>query len=190
MENADLNDTADLNIGGKLRERRQALKMTLDQVASSAGVTKGFLSDMERDRTAPSMTTLLRLCKTLGMSVSSLFEKTESPIVRADKRKRVYFGGVGVTDYQVTPTNEGRMLSLLSELEPGAVYSEAEYILNSEQEWVMVLEGSIGLSIEGQEHILNTGDTLTFAPYRPHTFWNASKEAPARAVLVLTPPPR
>lgn len=186
---AGANDSG-LAIGRRLRDQRQKLQMTLDQVAGSAGLTKGFLSDIERDRTAPSMTSLLRLCKTLGISVSSLFENTGSAIVRAGERKRVYFGGTGVTDYQLTPGGEGRILALWSEMDPGATSGDAEYTLNSEQEFVFVVSGSVCVSIEGQEHLLAAGDTLTFAPYRPHSFNNPSATEPARAIFVLTPPPR
>jgi mannose-6-phosphate isomerase-like protein (cupin superfamily) len=45
------------------------------------------------------------------------------------------------------------------------------------------------LNIEGEETVLNQGDSLTFDPRRPHSFRNPSKVDPATALFVLTPPP-
>lgn len=181
---------AEHKIGHKLRGRRRQMKKTLEQVAGMAGLTKGFLSDIERDLAAPSMASVVRLCGALDMPVSSLFERSSSDIVRVAERRRVFDAGVGMNDYQVTPGNEGRLLVVISEMEPGASTGEAEYSLNCEQEFVFVVSGRICISIEQQDHVLEAGDTLTYDPLRLHGIRNGSADEPATVLYVMTPPPR
>lgn len=177
-------------IGERLKSRRRHLGRTLEQVAGSAGLTKGFLSDVERGRTSPSMSSLINLCRVLEIELSSLFQTNASPVVRKEARRMIPFGGSGAADYQITPGAGGRIAAFWSELEPGAAYGDKEYSLNSEEELVLVIDGTICVSVQGEEYTLQKGDAVTFDPHRLHNIWNASKEEPATAVFVLTPPPR
>ncbi|MFC7766001.1 helix-turn-helix domain-containing protein [Leucobacter soli] len=61
--------TADPNripIGAKLRASRQAQGLTLEQLATASGLTRGFISRVERDETVPSVPTLVQLCQALS----------------------------------------------------------------------------------------------------------------------------
>ncbi len=109
-----------LQIGKRLRERRQKRNLTLDQLALDAGLTKGFLSDVERDKAAPSMRSLLRICRSLQISIGSLLQSSSSNLVRASERKRIFFGDPGIDDYQLTPSKQNRLMALLTEIAPGA----------------------------------------------------------------------
>lgn len=64
---------AAINIGARLRGVRQTRRLTIDQVAEMSGLTKGFLSRVERDLTSPSVSTLLKLCDVLGIEIGQLF---------------------------------------------------------------------------------------------------------------------
>src|SRR5690606_32771217 len=76
---------AAINIGARLRGVRQTQRMTIDQVAELSGLTKGFLSRVERDLTSPSVSPLLRLCEVLSIEVGTLFEVPETKLVRLDQ---------------------------------------------------------------------------------------------------------
>ena len=60
-------------IGAQLKAARLAQRLTLAEVALRSGLTKGFLSKLERDQTTASVASLMRLCETLAISVGSLF---------------------------------------------------------------------------------------------------------------------
>ncbi len=74
-------------------------------------------------------------------------------------------------------------------MDPGGGGGRELYAIRSEQEVVFVVFGTVVINVDGTEHNLKSGDTLTFDPRRPHSFWNASEQRPAQALLILTPPP-
>ncbi len=176
-------------IGPLLRERRRQLYLTLETVAEAAEITKGFLSEVERDKASPSVATLVRLCEVLNLSVGSLFAQTGSAVVRAEERVPIKFGGIGVSDYLLTPSGAAKSQVVFSNLAPGATGGDALYSLRSEEEFVFVLQGCVDIVVEGNTIRLKEGDAMTFDPRRPHTFRNSSKTKPARALFILTPPP-
>src|ERR1700749_3638180 len=65
---------AGARIGAQLRAARLAARMSMAEVAEQAGLTKGFVSKLERDLANVSVASLIRLCDALGISVGSLFQ--------------------------------------------------------------------------------------------------------------------
>jgi DNA-binding NtrC family response regulator len=64
-------------VGTALRGRRMALKLTLEKLAKRAGITLGYLSQIERGRVSPSIETLYKISLTLGVGLAELFEDLE-----------------------------------------------------------------------------------------------------------------
>jgi transcriptional regulator with XRE-family HTH domain len=176
-------------IGQHLREKRRQLDLTLDQVAAEVGLTKSFLSDIERDKTSPSVASLLALCDVLKIPVGSLFDAGQSALVRADQRQHVQFGGIKVNDQLITSANAQRLRGIWSEIEPGGTGGEKLYSLRCDEELVLVISGEVVIQIETEKHHLKAGDAMTFDPRRAHTFYNPSTKNKAVAVFVITPPP-
>jgi transcriptional regulator with XRE-family HTH domain len=175
-------------IGPRLREARVRQGLSLVELAERAGVTKGFLSQIERDRTSPSVGTLLRLCRALDLPVGRLFDGAHTPLVRAGERTPISFGGSGVSEYRLTPAEEGRVLLLLSEIAPGGGSGDEPYSLSSDAEIAHVLEGSLQIEVGGTPYTLTAGDTLTFDAGAPHRWHNPSAALPTRVLWVLAPP--
>jgi len=67
-------------IGNRLRSARKLRGLTLDQVAQSAGLTKGFVSRLERDDVSPSVASLVAVCETLGLRVGELFDPPQTSV--------------------------------------------------------------------------------------------------------------
>lgn len=177
-------------IGHLLRERRRQLDLTLDAVAEATSLTKGFLSDIERDKTSPSVASLVKLCEVLGMPVGDLFSSSESAVVRADERTPIKFGGTGVSDHLLTPSGSIRIQAIWTEIEPGGTGGEQLYGLRAEEEFILVMSGELSLKLEDETFVLRTGDAMTFDPRRLHTFYNPSDSQPTTAIFVITPKPR
>lgn len=178
-----------LKFGSILRDRRRALDLTLNDVSGRTGLTKGFLSDIERDKTSPSVASLVSLCDVLGLPIGDLFATSRNALVRAGERQPIGFGGTGVSDHLLTPSHGVRMQAIWSEIAPSGTGGDQLYSLRSEEEFVLVLEGRLALNIEGQETLLGTGDSITFDPRLPHSFRNPSSEHRTLALFILTPPP-
>ena len=175
--------------GAILRARRRALDLTLNDVSQKTGLAKGFLSDIERDKTSPSVASLVSLCDALSLPVGDLFAPSPNVLVRAEARQPIKFGGIGVSDHLLTPRHGVKMQAIWSEIAPGGTAGDQLYALRSEEELVLVISGDLALNIEGEETILHPGDSMSFDPRRLHSFRNPSSSLPTIAVFIMTPPP-
>ncbi|HZT92877.1 MAG TPA: XRE family transcriptional regulator [Gaiellaceae bacterium] len=174
-------------IGGRLKAARLARRKTLTEVAVASGLTKGFLSKLERDQANASVASLIRLCDVLEISVASLFEAPTGELVRRSEYPRINFGGEGMREFLLTPRREQRLQAILSEIEPAGGSGDELYTLPAEIEFAFVLAGRLLVRVEDRELVLEEGDTLTFPAQSPHGFRNADDAAPARVLWVFAP---
>src|SRR5215510_11864521 len=116
-------------IGEQLRAARLASRQSMAEVAEQSGLTKGFLSKLERDLTSVSVASLIRLCAALGISVGSLFQAAKGELVRRGEYPAINFGGHGIREYLLTPAGEKRVQALLSDIEPGGGSGNEPYSL-------------------------------------------------------------
>jgi transcriptional regulator with XRE-family HTH domain len=137
-------------IGARLRAARLAARKTMAEVASEAGLTKGFLSKLERDLANVSVASLMRLCDALGIPVGSLFEPPKGEVVRADERPPINFGGTGgMREYLLTPSAERRVQAIFSDIAPGGGSGHEQYSLPADVEFVFILQGTLEVTVEG-----------------------------------------
>lgn len=176
-----------VSIGEHLRATRLARRLTIEQVAERSGLTKGFISKLERDHASASVASLARLCETLGISMGSLFQAPGGNLVRRDAYPPVTLGGERLTEYALTPHGEQRVQAILSEIEPGGGSGSEPYSLPADVEFVFVLAGKLRLTYGEQEVTLDGGDAFTFPPRSPHTFCAVSDSGPTRALWVVCP---
>jgi transcriptional regulator with XRE-family HTH domain len=175
-------------LGALLRRTREAQRVTLAQVAETAGLTKGFLSKVERDVATPSVASLLRLCEALGTSIGELFEGGPTrALVRAGAYPGIRFGGVAMEESLLTPPRERRLQVIHSVIHPGGGSGEESYAIPADVEFVLVLDGALRLTVGEDVHLLATGDALTFSPRTRHAFVNPSPDRDAVVVWVLSP---
>ena len=149
-------------IGAQLRAARLAARMSMAEVAEQAGLTKGFVSKLERDLANVSVASLIRLCDALGISVGSLFQAPKGEVVRRDARPRINFGGRKMTEYLLTPSGEKRVQTILSDIEPGGGSGAEPYRLPAGVEFVFILAGVLQVTVAGERMVLEEGDALTF----------------------------
>lgn len=181
-------DVGNAPIGAKLRNTRVAQNLTLAQVAEASGLSKGFLSRVERDEASPSVATLVQLCQVLSLPVGALFTEPEvQKVTRADAPK-INLGGVGVSELLMSPRGEERVQLLRSTLEPGAHGGHELYTVNCDVEVLHVISGAVTVSFPDRSVRLEAGDALTFPGRTPHT-WRAEDDAPAEICWVLAPAP-
>ncbi|MBK0419671.1 helix-turn-helix domain-containing protein [Leucobacter sp. CSA1] len=180
-------ESGPIRIGAKLRASRLAQGLTLERVAAAAGVTKGFLSRIERDGTSPSVSTLVQICQALSLPVGSLFEAPEVQRIALAGAPRINMGGTGVDERLITPRGEDRVQTIRSSLEPGGSGGGGLYTVNCDVEVLHVISGSVLLRFAEREEHLGAGDTLTFPGRTPHN-WYAGDEG-AEVMWTLIPAP-
>jgi transcriptional regulator with XRE-family HTH domain len=174
-------------IGGRLKAARLARRKTLTEVAEASGLTKSFVSKLERDQASASVGSLMRLCQALEISVGELFETHTGELVRAGDYPKINFGGERLVEYLLTPRSEQRIQALLSEIEPGGGSGTEPYTLPTEVEFAFVLEGRLAMELGDEERVLEQGDALTFSAETAHTFRNPDSDRPARVLWVCAP---
>lgn len=182
-------DRAEALIGARLRTARQAAGLTLAAVAVEAGLTKGFLSRLERDEVSPSVASLVTVCGVLGISVGQLFEAPDTSLVRAGEAPPINFGGRGLREYLLTAGSQRQLQVIRSLVEPGGGGGPELYSLACEAEFVYVAAGRLRLLLPGDMIELADGDAFTMPGATPHTWLNPSQHTVADVLWVLSPAP-
>ena len=165
-----------LKIGSRLRVARQGQRLTIDQVAEMAGLTKGFLSRVERDLTSPSVATLLTLCEVLSIEVGELFTVPETKLVALHDAPRISLGGDGIVEQLITPRTERRVQVIRAEIAPYGAGETELYSMDCQVEVLHVVSGRFTLILPEQRMELAAGDTVTFPGREPHSWLNPSAD--------------
>lgn len=179
----------EVRIGSKLRAARKAHGYTLDQLAVSSGLTKGFLSRIERDETSPSVASLITLCEVMSIEVGSLFATPDVALVRRGEAPLINLGGRLVEEHLMTPRAQSKLQLVHSSIEAGGSGGSDLYTINCEVEVLYVVKGTVELILVDQRHRLTAGDALTFNGGEPHSWVNASQSRAAEVIWVLVPAP-
>ena len=178
-------------IGEQLRELRKVKGMTLQHVAEAVGVSTGYLSQVERNRSKLPIGTLKKIADTLGVHMNWFFQpeilgppEEREFIVRARKRRKMTFTGTGIREQLLSPNLNGPLELLLSVIEPG---SDSDFYSHDGAEAGFVLSGVLDLWIGDSRFRLDEGDSFSFKSTTPHRCANPS-DAPTRVIWVITPP--
>lgn len=174
-------------IGAQLRAARLAQRRTVADLALESGLTKGFVSKLERDQASASVASLMRLCQTLDIPVGSLFHASTGEIVRREQRPPINFGGAGIAEYLLTPHGERRVQAILSEIGPGGGSGDELYALPADVEFVYVIEGRLEVTLREKQLVLEAGDAFTFPPRNEHSFCSAADDCMTRVLWVFAP---
>jgi transcriptional regulator with XRE-family HTH domain len=173
-------------IGSRIRAARQAQRLTIEQVADATGLTKGFLSRVERDLTSPSVASLVTLCQVLSVSVGDLFAAPETHLTRRDDGPRISLGGQGIVERLLTARSERRLQILQATIEPRGRGENELYAVDCDVDVLHVVKGRIKLILTNEEYDLEEGDTLSFPGREPHTWINPTDET-VEVLWVLVP---
>jgi transcriptional regulator with XRE-family HTH domain len=162
-------------LGERLRARRKALKLTLQDIADQAGFSVGFISQIERGITVPSLTSLVAVCRVLKVDVGSFFQqpRNENPVTRRESRPVYGLGGItgnAVTYERLSASFPGNVLRSTLIHEPPGFRSEP--MSHEGEEIFFIVDGALTLELDGEMLILETGDTVHFPSTRTHATWN------------------
>ena len=178
-------------IGGEIRGLRKAQGLTLQQLASAAGISVGYLSEIERNLTRLPIGVLKRICDVFGIHMNWFFRAGKlgpsaerDIVVRAANRPRLSFTGLGITEELLSPNLTGQLELLISTIAPGA---DSDNYSHDGSEAGLVLEGTLDLWIDDVHLVLETGDSFAFDSATRHRCANRG-DTPTRVLWVITPP--
>jgi transcriptional regulator with XRE-family HTH domain len=160
------------SLGTRLRLRRQELGLTLKEVADGAALSVGFISQIERDITIPSLTSLINVCRVLKSEVGDFLQQPrgDKPVTRHDQRPIYALGSNAITYERVSASFPGNVLRSMIIHEPPGFRSEP--MSHEGEEIFFILEGALTVEIDGQRTILEGGDSIHFPSTRTHVTWN------------------
>jgi transcriptional regulator with XRE-family HTH domain len=162
---------------------------TLRDVATSAGISESFLSQIELGRSNASIDTLRRVAATLGMTLGDLFDEDfdrELHVVRADTRPVLEFGAFG-RKFQIHTAPYRSFDVLLCEFEPGGSTGEDPYTHGDSEEVALVLDGSVRFMLGTRVVTMGAGDSIAFRTNIPHRV-DADPHTGARVLFITSPP--
>src|SRR5262245_32731577 len=176
-----------MQLGRKIRDLRHRRGLTVQQLAEASGLSKGFISQVENDRTSPSLATLRDLARALETSIAFLVvEDDHKPhVVRERERPRYHFGGNG-SSLEILSAQPKRNLELLmAELAPGA--STGGDRPNQQGEvCLMCVTGLVRVTCGDHSVMLEAGDSCHYDGRAPHTVENCGTLV-ARVLIAATP---
>ncbi|WP_321860705.1 helix-turn-helix domain-containing protein [Burkholderia cenocepacia] len=177
-----------VSLGNKIRSLRQRLKLTLDETATTAGISKPFLSQVERGRATPSITSLVRIAKALGVTMQYFIDTpTEArSVCRGDALKYFQFADSANSFARLTNPVDGRKLDAILVRIP-AGQSPSEVTTHAGEEFLYVMRGTVVLTLEDCTFMLSPGDTAHYESTTPHAWHNTADED---AVIVWVGTPR
>ncbi|HOO90675.1 MAG TPA: XRE family transcriptional regulator [Syntrophales bacterium] len=155
-----------MNLGSILRDERKKRKLTLKAVSEKAGISEGFLSQVENDANSPSVSTLISICNALGIKAGDVLKQVEKQellvTIRSGEWKDVEFPASGfVTQRFFSPENRRIIDSSVIAIEPGASIPARKNVKNT-QEVLCVLKGAVELSHGGKVIRLEEGDSVHY----------------------------
>ncbi|MDC7222815.1 MAG: helix-turn-helix domain-containing protein [Spirochaetales bacterium] len=176
------------SLGNKIKEKRMELGMSQKALADMTDLTPGFLSQVERDLTEPSITSLRKISKALNVAIFYFLMNDEEKkvVVKKEERQVLKFPDSHMTWELLTPDLNRQMEMLMGELEPGALTCE-EPLPHPGEEVTHVQKGKMWIKIGEDEYTLKEGDTIYYLGSIPHQIKNVGDDM-LRFITTITPP--
>lgn len=177
-----------MDIGARIKQLRVKNDLTLEELASRTELTKGFLSQLERNLTSPSIQTLEDIAEALGVTMAGFFseEKDEKIVFTADDE--FVDEREGFTIHWIVPNaQKNEMEPVLLELDPGQ--ESFEIAPHDGEEMGYVLSGKITLIRENHRkgfHV-RKGETFYIKGDQAHHLFNPGTKK-AVVLWISTPP--
>jgi transcriptional regulator with XRE-family HTH domain len=177
-----------VQITNKLKDIRKEKNITLQELAESAGVTKGMLSQVENNRTIPSLTVFLNIIKSLKVDINDFFKD-----FNADQGSKVIFkkaaqyqpfekeNTVGFQYQRIMSStiNDYHVDFVLLTLMPNA---KRALVQTDAYEFKYILEGTVEYTIGEEVFLMEQGDSIFFDATEPH---NPTNTGTTKAKLLV-----
>ena len=177
-----------MKIGAKIKELRVQKSLTQEELADRAELSKGFISQLERDITSPSIATLVDILQCLGTNLEEFFTGTTSEQVvfkkndYFEKEDHELFNKI---EWIIPNAQKNMMEPILLTLEPGgSTYPDNPH---EGEEFGFVLSGSITIHLGNKTHKAKKGESFYFTSNKNH-YITATGKTGATLLWVSTPP--
>ncbi len=175
-----------MDIGGKIRSLRVLKNLTQEELADRAELSKGFISQVERNLTSPSIATLVDILQCLGTSLPEFFkeEPEEQVVFGKDDYFEKYDAELGNLIRWIIPNAQKNVMEpILLKLEPGgSTYPDNPH---EGEEFGYVLQGAVSIHLGQGTHRVKKGESFYFTPDKQHYL---SSKSGALLLWISSPP--
>jgi transcriptional regulator with XRE-family HTH domain len=197
------------NLGERIREERRGGKLTLEKLSQKTGLSKSFLSQVERGLAQPSVSSLKKIARELGISVVDLFAgetdqqnrfgfpptvskngpkyAEDFQVVRTNRRKSLTLPGSKVSYDLLTPDLNRQLEVMYMRIDPGEQSGEEPMVDLPGEKFGLVLKGTLEVRVGEEVQHIRAGDSIYFPAHFPHS-WRGMGKEPIEVIWVLTPP--
>lgn len=163
-----------LQISKQIKDIRKEKKITLQQLADEAGVTKGLISQIENDRTVPSLTVLLGIIKALHIDYNKFFELLNIPgnkdavLIKPLQQQileKEYTKGCSYKRIISFEHNDAVIDIVLYKQDKTA---KKGYVSTNAYEFNYMISGEMEYTIDNKKHKLSKGDSFYYDARKPH----------------------
>ena len=168
-------------LGEALKRRRREQQLTIEQLATRSGVSRAAISKIERGDSGASTPVLGKLAEALDLSISQLVGGISSkPVLRIPRDRQPVFveEASGFERRSLSPMHLGRGVDfVLNRLPPKAKTGPFPSHRQGVEEHLYVTKGRLKVTLDGDEHVLESGDFLFYRGDQNHTFENLANSA-------------
>lgn len=175
-----------MELGKKIKQMRQQLNLTQEELADRCELTKGYISQLENNLTSPSIATLCDILNALGTTLSDFFREEQEEKVVFSESEFIEKDSDGVIWNWVIPNAQKNMMEpVLVELKEDS--ATIEDVPHEGEEFGFVLEGKIRIELGKRAYACKKGQSFYYKADKPHKISNKGKSK-AKFLWISTPP--
>lgn len=177
-----------MQLGGKIRALRHKQKMSIEQLSEVTGLSKGLISQIERNLTGTSVSSLWKISQALNVTMNYFFDEYDdfNQVVRKDERKKLIMKK-GKRVYELLSPDLKKQIEMLwIEINPGEC-DKAESISHVGEECGVVIKGTLRVVSGENIYDLNEGDSIYLDSTLPHKYINMGEDL-SISVWATVPP--
>lgn len=176
-----------MNIGSKIKNLRVQKNLTQEELGERTDLSKGYISQLERNLSSPSMETFFSILEVLGVSPKAFFDEKEQiqqVVYKSEDHTTYYEEEKGYEiNWLVSDSNEKEMEPIILSLDEKGEYKEFEPSLSDT--FGFVLEGRVSVEIGTDKYYASSGETIYYQALKKHQIKN-DYNGTSRLILVAT----
>lgn len=184
----EVDSAPEAQLGKRVAVLREVRGMSLRALATEAGVSSSFLSQLENGRTNASVASLRKIAAALGVSPARLLDDSPTHtrgVLRAADRPTLPLEGAQKFVVALPPLRNLEVYS--GWFEPGGSTGSDMYMHGQSQEILIVVEGEVVLELGDERYVMKADDSIEFLSSVPHRVFNESA-AQSKVIWINSPP--
>ncbi len=166
-----------MKIGMKLKKLRLKKKYSLEKLAKKVGFTRSFLSQIELNKTAPSIASLMKILKVLDVRMDEFFQEKPQKkeiVLRKEDRKIISFQESKLMIEMLSPPSYNSIMEpAYVELEKGC---DSDLLYTKGEIFCTILKGTVEVTVGNKKYVLHKGDSIWLDGLAPHRWKNPGRQ--------------